>query len=72
MVGLGLRQLRCVFDPWNLVAGIPVGLTMCVIAYAGLAWTESLGEAKPVNNSGRAGSFVDSSSTNRSPGAFPF
>lgn len=48
MVGLGLRQLRCVFDPWNLVAGIPVGLTMSVIAYAGLAWTESLGEAKPV------------------------
>jgi Putative peptidoglycan binding domain len=48
MMSLGLRQLQCAFDPWNIAAVIPAGLTLCVIAYAGLAWTEGLGEAKPV------------------------
>ena len=48
MVGLGLlRSSGVCSTPGICRRGIPVGLTMYVIAYAGLAWTESLGEAKP-------------------------
>jgi hypothetical protein len=48
MMGLGLRQLQGVLDPWNIATALPAGLTLCVIAYAGLAWTQGLGQAKPI------------------------